>query len=170
MTDITTNFWPVGFDLFRDKDTFKATFIRSDVLEESSEMMSKLRGSCDVVYLGLLLHLFSYELQVEASKQIVNLTKGKGSIVAGKSGGWEKAGTEERKLNIQDEGKNTQPTRFRHDKQSFQKMWQEVSEATNTKWDVHIDIVPDTLQWRRPEDGPALHKNEWLYFTMTRLA
>jgi hypothetical protein len=170
MTDITTNIWPIGFDLFRDKSSFNATFIQSDVLDDSSEVMRKLGHSCDVVFLGLLLHLFSYDLQLEASKNIVNLTKGKGSIVAGKNGGWDKAGTEERKLNIQNEGKNDQPTRFRHDKQSFTKMWEEVSHATGTKWDVHIDIVPDTLQWRRPEDGPQLHQNEWLYFTMTRIS
>lgn len=168
MADITTQLWPVGFDLFQDRDSFKATFIQSDVLDESSEMISKLGGSCDVVWLGLLLHLFSYDLQVEASKQIVKLTKGKGSIVAGKSGGWDKAGVEERNLNIQNEGKNTEPTRFRHDKASFEKMWAEVAQATGTEWEVHVDIVPDTLAWRRPEDGPALHRNEWLYFTLTR--
>lgn len=167
--DVTDVFWPVGFELFQDQDSFGAQFIQSDILETSSKLKSTLNQSCDIVYLGLLLHLFSYDLQVEASKNIVELTKGKGSIILGKSGGWDKAGVENRTLNIQQEGKNKEPTRFRHDRYSFTKMWTEVAKATNTKWNVHIDVIPDEMAWRRMQQGPIDHKNEWLYFTCTRL-
>jgi hypothetical protein len=131
--------------------------------------MKQLGGKCSIIFLGLFLHLFSYELQVEAACNIVRLTKGIGSIISGKSGGWDKAGIQGRKLDIQSEGKNDQPSRFRHDKDSFTKMWKEVSIATQTKWDVDVQMVPDDMKWRHQTEGVGEHNPVWLYFTMTRL-
>ncbi|UZJ53602.1 hypothetical protein CBS101457_002922 [Exobasidium rhododendri] len=169
--DITNKFWPIGFELFRDSATFHATFIESDVFDTSSELMEKLQNSCEVIYLGLFLHLFSYELQVEASCNIVRLSKGPGSIIAGKSGGWNKAGVQPRTLGIQREGKNDKPFRFRQDKESFTKMWQEVSAMTKTKWDVHVENKPDELAWRHSGEGLADGiRPEWIFFTLTRTA
>lgn len=131
--------------------------------------MKQLGHSCEIIYLGLFLHLFSYDLQSEASCNIVELTKGPGSIISGKSGGWNKAGVQERNLDIQGEGKNDQPFRFRHDKESFIKMWNEVSESTKTKWDVHVDNIPDSLAWRHQGAGLGDRSPEWIYFTMIRI-
>lgn len=169
IADITDAYWPLSFELFNDRATFKATFIQSDIFDHSSELATKLAGSCDIIYLGLLLHLFSYDLQVEASCRIVELSKGSGSIIVGKSGGWDKAGVQKRALTIQNEGKNNQPERFRHDKDSFTKMWEEVSHRTKTEWIVEIDIEKDELTWRHQMDDLKGRQPEWLFFTMRRV-
>jgi hypothetical protein len=118
----------------------------------------------------LFLHLFSYDLQVEAACNIVRLSRVE-SIVAGKSGGWSQAGVQKRTLDIQGEGKNDVPYRFRHDRASFIKMWKEVGDTTKTEWDVHVENIPDKLAWRHQGEGlPEGVHPEWIYFTMTRTA
>lgn len=37
-TDIIGDFWDLGYDLFRDRDTMKAEFIKADILDTYSAL------------------------------------------------------------------------------------------------------------------------------------
>lgn len=58
-TDIVGDFWEIGYDLFRDRDSMNAHFIKADILDADSALQA-LHGKIDVVYVGSVLHLFGW--------------------------------------------------------------------------------------------------------------
>ena len=52
-------FWDIGYDLFRDRDTMKAQFVNTDILDANSALAA-LHGKIDVVHVALVLHLFGW--------------------------------------------------------------------------------------------------------------
>ena len=80
-TDIVSDFWEIGYDLFQDQHTMKARFIKADVLEEESALDS-LDGAIDIVYAGSVLPLFGWQKQIQACKRIVQISR-VGTLVLG---------------------------------------------------------------------------------------
>ena len=96
--------------------------------------LTELDGKIDIVYAGSFLHLFGYAGQFKVCERIVKLLKPvKGSMVAGRQAGYVVAGERVYRANFQEK-------MFRHNVESFEKMWEEVGEKTGTKWRVEAEI------------------------------
>jgi hypothetical protein len=87
----------------------------------------------DVLYAGSLLHLFDYQGQLKVSEIIIELLKPvKDSAVLGRQVGNVVAGETSRKT--ADPAKKM----YRHNDESFKKMWRDLGEKTGTKWKVEV--------------------------------
>ena len=127
-------FFELGYKLFNDRDTLKSQFFTADIFEPPPELTS-LYGKIDIIYTGSFLHLFGYAQQVQVCKEIVKLLQEKeGSMLLGRQVGDLDAGEKVYRTN------KTQ-TMFRHNVESFKKLWGEVGELTGTKWRVEAEIL-----------------------------
>lgn len=145
--ELQQGFINLGYDLFRDKDQFGAHFMVADVFDKDGELKN-LVGKMDVVHLGLFLHLFNWEKQVEACATVVGLLKReKGVIVIGQQIGMLEAGEEAR-------GGNRMI--FKHNVESFKRMWAEIGQKTQSLWDVKasldhgLGIGDEKRKWDNP--------------------
>ena len=150
-TDLISDFWPVGYDLFQDKHKFQATFIKDDFLSdwttrqygtsednhadppERGQGLERLKGKVDVMYAGAFLHLFDWKQQVQAAQRIVALSR-PGTILAGYQIGAKSAEDVQTGW-----GKGSGSKLFYHNRESFEKMWTEAGQATKTKWKVDVE-------------------------------
>jgi hypothetical protein len=79
----------------------------------------------DIVFAASFIQLFSYKDQVEVCKMIARLLKEKkGSMLFGRQVGSLKSGWTE---------KDRKTTMYRHNEETFRRMWKEVEEATGTR-------------------------------------
>lgn len=132
--DLRPEFFDLGYRLFRDKETLKSRFLVADIFDPSLPL-SSLYGRMDIIYAGSFLHLFGYAKQVEICKQIVKLLRDKkGSMLLGRQVGNLDAG-----VRVHDT--NGEGIMFRHNSESFKKMWDEVGELTGTKWRVESEMI-----------------------------
>jgi SAM-dependent methyltransferase len=137
-SDLRAEFFEMGYRLFRDRNTLKSKFIAADITDPNSPL-SELDGKIDIIYAGSFLHLFSYAGQIEVCKRLVKLLRvKKDSLVLGRQVGNVDAGDYVQKTN---KGGNM----YRHNAESFIKMWHEVGEATETKW--RVDCKFKLLEW-----------------------
>lgn len=133
--DLEASFFDLGYKLFRDEDTLKSTFISGDIFATPNPLEG-LKGKMDMVFMASFIHLFSYEQQVEVCKMVVGLLRDrKGSMLFGRQIGSVKAGA-----TVDESGKES---KFRHNEETFRRMWKEVEVATGTKWRVEFEMLPD---------------------------
>lgn len=159
-TDIVSDFWDIGYDLFRDRRTIQAQFIEADILRGDSALDS-LDGKIDVVYIGSVLHLFGWEKQVQACKRIVRMSRYGTTALGCKVG---RASGEAVKSEW-----GGGSTMFNHDVESFNELWRQVGEDTNTSWKVEAELgdlkalglESRDVAWMRPG-------NMLLQFAVTR--
>ena len=158
--DLRPDFFELGYELFQDKETLKATFLAADIFDPESPLKD-LEGKIDIIYAGSFLHLFNYQDQLRVCKRIVEILKPtKGSVVLGRQAG--NLVAQERPHRT-----NTLQSMFQHNPESFKKMWEEVGEATGTKWRVDVEAldVGDALFNRPgtegPRDGRAIRFSVW---------
>ncbi|CAF9935016.1 MAG: hypothetical protein ALECFALPRED_006214 [Alectoria fallacina] len=135
--DLRLEFLELGYELFRDKGSLKAHFLEGDVFEEGDgaeggKGLSKLDGKIDVIYAASFLHLFAWEEQVRAGTRMVRLMRDD-SLVFGRQVGTTKPGVYARRT-------DTGRMRYRHDPDSFQKLWDVIGEKTGTKWKVKAEL------------------------------
>jgi hypothetical protein len=129
----------------------------ADIFDPSSPL-AELEGRIDIIYAGSFLHLFNYEQQVAVCKRIVKLLKEKkGSVVLGRQAGNTEAGERVHRT-------NAAQSMFRHNGESFKKMWEEVGEATGTKWTVDVELFTvdrDPMNAIHGPDGRAVRFSVW---------
>lgn len=90
--------------------------------------------------MGSFLHLFGYEKQVEICKRMVEILRPvSGSCTLGRQVGSLEAQSITHRTNAEN-------TMFRHNPDSFAKMWEEVGEATGSKWRAEARL----LEYNRP--------------------
>ncbi|KAL9616311.1 MAG: hypothetical protein Q9160_008806 [Pyrenula sp. 1 TL-2023] len=142
--DVEPSFLELGCDLFCDRDRMaEATFVSGNLLKDGDENadtsanpgggLSQLQGSIDVIHASSLLHLFTWEEQVRAASRLVGFTKAKaGCMILGRQVGALEAG-EYRGLH---EGSSS----FRHNVETFQRLWAEVGQMTGSKWKVDAQM------------------------------
>jgi hypothetical protein len=94
-SDLRSEFFDLGYELFRDEATLRSKFLVGDVFDSSSPL-SELDGEIDIIYAASFLHLFSYEDQVKVCKRMVKLLKEKDSVVLGRQIGNANAGSKAR--------------------------------------------------------------------------
>ena len=128
--DLYGEFMELGYELFRDRKTLKSTFFPTDILNDRDLLLRGLDGEMDIVYLGLFLHHFDFETCVKVCVRVTKLLKPKpGSLVMGVQVGSLVGDT--KGIPIPSGG-----ILWRHDVQSFERVWKEVGEITGTRWDV----------------------------------
>jgi len=134
-SDLRPEFFDLGYKLFRDKDTLKSKFFVGDVFDPSSPL-SELDGKIDIIYAASFLHLFGYDDQIRVCKRIVKLLKEKkNSVVLGRQVGSSNAGN-------QTPSNDPTRTRWRHNEETFKKMWEEVGKLTESTWRVEVSSEP----------------------------
>lgn len=134
-SDLRQEFVDLGYDLFLDRGKLATTFIVGDAMDPKSEL-SSLNGKVNIIHATSFLHLFNWEDQVTLGKRFVEILSAKpGSMVVGRQVGNVNPGEHARKAGA--------GTRYRHDGQSFDRMWQQIGEETGTKWKVQAALDDD---------------------------
>jgi len=143
--DLRPEFFDLGYKLFRDQGTLKSKFLAADIFDPASPL-AELDGKIDIIYAGSFLHLFGYDQQVAVCKRMVKLLRDReGSVVLGRQGG---------NLVSGEHAHRRGGTVFRHNAESFRKMWEEVGEATGTKWRVELEMmVPERAEAKERGDA-----------------
>ncbi|RFU29148.1 hypothetical protein B7463_g7183, partial [Scytalidium lignicola] len=149
-SDLRPEFFELGYQLFQDKDTLKTKFIAANIFDETSGLDS-LDGKIDIVFVGAFLHLFNYEEQVRVCQRVVRLLRPqKDSLIIGRQVG--------NVIGAEKKGTSNDHTVFRHNIESFKKMWDEVGQSTGTQWRVEATLsAPDTIDSRLM---PTLHDTD----------
>jgi hypothetical protein len=129
-SDLQAEFIELGYDLFRDRDTLKATFTTGDMLDPADQGLAKLDGKITMIHAQSFFHLFSREEQLRVAERMVRLFRAdtKDAMVYGRHIGTIRPG----------ETKTARRTWFLHDQDSFQTLWDEVGKATGTKWRAEV--------------------------------
>ncbi len=166
-TDLRRDFWELGYELFKDKETLKSRFIEANVLAADSEQVGEgegeglqgLDGKIDIIYVGSFLHLFDYAGQFKVCERIVRLLKPvKGSVVSGRQVGHLVAGEKVHRTNYRE-------NMFRHNEESFKTMWEEVGQKTGSSWSVEVELKEVQERASNAEWDPDVRQ---LVFTMFR--
>lgn len=129
--DLSSDFWELGYVLFKDRERLDAKLIVADVLasDDGNGDLEALKAKVDIIHAGSFFHLFDWDSQVEALKRLVSLTR-KGALMVGHQTGRKPA-------------KSTliggQP-RFYHDEKSWRNMWTEVGKVTGTTWELEVEV------------------------------
>lgn len=147
-SDLRREFVDLGYDLFRDKEREggKITWHVADIFDDADPAWRNLGGKLSIVYTGSFFHLFDREEQLTVAKRVVSLLKAEpGVLLLGRQVGSEKAG------DFDASGYIGEKKRFRHDLQSWGKLWEEVGKATGTKWDVDASFEEKELVVTEPE-------------------
>jgi hypothetical protein len=115
--------------------TLKVRFLAADIFDTDSPLKG-LKGTIDIIYAGSFLNFFfNYEQQVEVSRRVVKLLREKaGSVVLGRQAGNLEAGERVHRT-------NEAQSMFRHNVESFNKMWEELGVMTGTKWRVEVEML-----------------------------
>ena len=132
--EIEKPFIDLGYDLFLDRAKLpSANFIAADMIDPESDAKN-LFGQIDIVYASQFFHLWGWDNQVEVGKAVTKLLNpARKSLIVGYQIGaivpreTQKAPTKDGKM-------------YLHDSASLQKLWDEIGEATGTKWTVEARL------------------------------
>ncbi|KAG8996463.1 hypothetical protein FRB94_008259 [Tulasnella sp. JGI-2019a] len=135
-SDLHGEFIDLGYELFMDRDKLKSTFITANIFDTSPPSgFESVRGKIDIIYAGSFFHLFDWDDQVKIATRLVSILRPEsGSLVLGRQVGSVVPGAIVHNTN--ESGRM-----YRHDADSFRRMWAEVGAATGTEWEV--DAVLD---------------------------
>jgi hypothetical protein len=170
-SDLIPSYLTTSYDLFNDKETFKATLVPADIF--SSELFEKefsgWESKFKIVHAGLFLHLFDWEHQLLVCEQVVKLLSvEKGALFLGKMVGCE--GGVEKRLGVVDK------KLFLHDEGSFELLWGEVAEKTGTKGEWKVEsrfrVRQKEEELKGRSEGLSFFVGEgigWITFSVERL-
>ena len=151
--ELNGGFIDLGYELFRDRDTLEARFVTADILDGGGAALKEFEGQLDVVQLGMILHLFTWEQQVTAFEHAVKLLKPdtKGVAIIGQAVGNIDGLASE---SLQRKGT------FRHNADTFRKLIDEVSAKTGTEWNVKasLDKGLSVFAEKRTWDNPTARR------------
>lgn len=164
--DLRLEFLELGYELFQDKGSLKAHFLEGDVLEddanaEGGRELGKLDGTIDIIHAASFLHLFAWEEQVQAGMRMVRLMKG-GSLVFGRQAGSTRPGGYARRT-------DGSRSRYRHDPDSFRRLWDVVGEKTGTKWGVTAELRMVKGWQMEGQEGDRAGDTRMMQFEVRRL-
>lgn len=122
----------LGYNLFRDRQSLKTTFIIGDVFDPKMNW-SQLGQNVDIFHASAVFHLFSWGQQVELACLLVRLGRPRpGTLIIGRQVGYIKPG-------VYPSRNNNKPA-YRHNVETLQQMWQEVGAKTGTAWAVEASM------------------------------
>jgi SAM-dependent methyltransferase len=160
--ELRRDFLELSYDLFHDQTSVEKQLLTGDIFDiSSSSELSNLAGKMDIVYASAFIHLFDWEGQVNCCIGLTKLLKPeKGALLFGSQAGRDDAG----------EFKNTRgdlesnQTRYRHNPESFKRMWDVVGERTSSKW-----YVTAGLQLREGRTESESGSTGRIHFRVERL-
>lgn len=119
--DILTEFWELGFELFRDRDRIpNGLFLYPANLFDPDSILSH-SGKFGIIHMNAVFHLFDYENQVKMAKQVAKLLRpGPGALIVGQQSANFNAG--EYPSRSGDPNKSL----YRHNSESWAQMWERV--------------------------------------------
>jgi hypothetical protein len=157
-SDILPAFIMLGYDLFRDRETFTPTHFLApaDVFDTSSDnALATLDGRCAIVHASAVFHLFNHADQVLLAKRIVKLLQPRpGSLILGHQVANKNCGEYPSRPGHRSE------TLFRHNEASWQALWERVGREISPKVTFRVKSTlyphsnpegverPDNGQWR----------------------
>lgn len=122
--------------MFRDRDTFSATFVEADILHPNEELLA-MKGGMDVINITHVLHQWDWAGQIAVAKNLVALSRSTGALVVGFQVG--SAGANRIGPHSEENSLGTKEV-FWHSPDTFAQLWEEVGEATGTKWEVQAEL------------------------------
>lgn len=143
-SDLQEKFLDLGYDLFADRNSCKAHFFGADVFQEGGAL-GEVEEKIDLIYASSFFHIFSWDDQIKICKRMIKLLKPqKGSMIFGRQTGNLKG---QEVVNAADSRGSHCSYRqgdtsrvWRHDVESFKKMWDVAGEETGTKWKVWAEL------------------------------
>lgn len=130
-TNIVSDFWDIGTDLFRDRSTLKTYFVRADILDADSAL-NLVDDVTDVVYAGSVLHLFGWQKHVQACKRIVRTSCIDTMTVECQMG---RAVREAVEAKWRD-GSNV----YYHNVDNVERLWRQIGEKIDSSWRVKAKL------------------------------
>lgn len=142
--DLQSQFINIGFDLFQDKDSLDAQFLVGDIVDPDDRRLDAMAGKVTIIHAGSFFHLFSWTQQLYIGKRIVGFLKEgtQNALIYGRHVGTIKPGAT----------LMGNHNAYLHDRQSFQKLWNEVGELTGTSWAVDLESDGDSFENLPPTD------------------
>ena len=133
--------WEVGYNMFRDRGRFDATFIEGDILRPNKALKA-LRRKIEIISITHVLHQWSLTEQTRALINVVSLAKRYTAMVVGFQIGTTNPGFQENNV-------------FLHDAHTFCNMWKLVMDVTKTSWICfawlrefeHVGIPKESAAW-----------------------
>jgi hypothetical protein len=156
--ELNGDFLELRYELFLDRETLKAHFIEADFFDAEGPL-KQLEGKMDFIHIGLFLHLFDWEGQVKACERIVSLMKPEnGCLILGQQIG-----------SLEPGPMAVGSKMYKHNIESFEKMWKEAGKRTGSEWKVkaNIDAGLGVDLSKRALDGPDTRR---LVFEIERVS
>ena len=155
--------WEVGLDLFNDRDHFKARFLEVDLMAaETDANLKALQGKMDIISISAVFHQWNWRTQVDAAKKVLAFSK-PGSLVVGHQIG--SADAKEHKTLGQ-----MQVDVWRHNPDSFVRMWDQVGYETGTKCKTEARLLSwEDIGWMSEDYGFMPAGDCILDFVVTRV-
>ncbi|KAI1407725.1 hypothetical protein F5Y13DRAFT_123578 [Hypoxylon sp. FL1857] len=138
-TDLEPRFIETGYDLFKDRDKFKATFVAGDILNQGGDGDSSLEvfdGKMNIIHATSFFHLFTWENQVRAARRLIRFLNPDDPevMIFGRQVGTTTPGDREGARGSR---------RFLHNATSWQELWDEVGKLTGTAWRTEVDEIEE---------------------------
>ena len=145
--DMLPEYEAAGYALFRDKEKFHGRFIASDIFA-TNEALAKTEGTWDVISIFMFLHVWDLKDQKRACKRLLKLLKPvPNSWIIGAQTGSEIPF--EFPLRPPFVAPGQEKSVYRHNLDSFRKMWEEVAHEEGENLDI----------WTAYEESPeSKHK------------
>lgn len=158
--DIAGPLMETGYDFFLDRDTLQSRFVVADVFkgaEQGTAWTELEKRGVDVLHCSAFFHLFTLAEQITSAKNIAKLVKKDGFIVGRQIGSVKPGDVPAIKAGS---------SSYRHDVETFETMWKQVGEATQTQWKIEgtMDMVGIN-----PESPVEDENSRRLLFTVTRV-
>ncbi|KAI1341122.1 hypothetical protein F5Y15DRAFT_414244 [Xylariaceae sp. FL0016] len=157
-TDIEPRFFDAGYDLFRDRDKLRATFVAGDLLASSSSSSSSssspssspngedesekdgldaLDGRMTFIHATSFFHLFTWDEQVLAATRMARFLDpdDADAMIFGRQ-----VGTSVPGARVGPRGDAV----YLHSAETWQQLWDEVGRRTGTAWRTQVDLMEDT--------------------------
>ncbi|KAB8205540.1 hypothetical protein BDV34DRAFT_235242 [Aspergillus parasiticus] len=139
----------LGYDLFKDRDTLRATFLAQDFFEDTP-VLREMIGKIEIINSRLFMHLWDWAGQVRVGQRMIELLTPQGGLITGLHSGGRESGNHKAEGWIE---------RFIHNEMSFRQMWIEIERLTGAHCTLEISAREDKRY--RPDDQPAL-RLQWV--------
>ena len=155
--DIEPAFIALGYELFKDEEKLRSTFIAADIFDLN---LGSIQGEIDIILVKAFFHLFSWERQVLAVRVLISILKPRpGSMVMGMNLG----SIEPAEHDLKPGG----PKTFRHSPDTFAELWREAAGDEAGLW--KVDGSADNITMVGNEHASWAEPNmRRLVFTVTR--
>lgn len=144
-TDLHAEFFELGYQQFRDRETLKSTFVTADLLlsdaeYEASAVPKTLDGNISLIHATNFFHLFTWDAQIRICERIVRFfRRGLSADTPAVLFGFHAGSLTPGEYQVG----GTIPV-FLHGEDTFQSLWDEVGKKTGTNWKVSMQATTGT--------------------------